>query len=463
MLVTEHAAAVAGHDYPDSWPVDDLRLPVTYQFEPGDESDGVTVRVPVGVLNRVHADEFSWQVPGLRLDLVAALIRALPKPLRRHFVPAPDIARAALDHLDPAAGGSLLEALADELHRSTGVDVRPEDFDLERVPAFLRITFVVVDGAGVALGSGKDLDALRAKLAPAVREEIAQVAASIERTGLRGWDFDPLPDSYEQRREGLVIRGFPALVDEGPTVGVRVLETAAQSTWAATRRLLLLNVASPAKMLQRQLGNDAKLALTRNAPGGVTPLLDDCLAAALDEIIAAAGGPPHDAAGFEQLLAAARTYLGPALTRIVTEVVSVLAVAHDVERHLKGTAPPALLPALVDMRTQLAGLVYPGFVSGAGSGRLADLRRYLRAIERRLEKVGDDVNRDRARMWEVEQATQAYSELRSALPPGRAEDDDVRAIRWMIEEFRVSLFAQALGTPRAVSLPRILREIDALR
>ncbi|MDQ1464298.1 MAG: ATP-dependent helicase HrpA, partial [Actinomycetota bacterium] len=290
MLVTEHAAAVAGHDYPDSWPVDDLRLPVTYQFEPGTESDGVTVRVPVGVLNRVHADEFSWQVPGLRLDLVAALIRALPKPLRRHFVPAPDVARAALDHLDPAAGGSLLEALADELHSSTGVDVRREDFELERVPAFLQITFVVVDVAGVALGRGKDLDVLRARLAPAVREEIAQAAVSIERTGLRGWDFDPLPASYEQRRDGLVVRGFPALFDEGPTVGVRVLETAAlarQATWAATRRLLLLNVASPAKLLQRQLGNDAKLALSRNAPGGVTPLLDDCLAAALDEIIAA--------------------------------------------------------------------------------------------------------------------------------------------------------------------------------
>ncbi|MDQ1540440.1 MAG: ATP-dependent helicase HrpA, partial [Actinomycetota bacterium] len=210
MLVTEHAAAVAGHDYPDSWPVDDLRLSVTYQFEPGTESDGVTVRIPVGVLNRVHADEFSWQVPGLRLDLVAALIRALPKPLRRHFVPAPNVARAALDHVDPAAGGSLLEALADELHSSTGVDVRREDFELERVPAFLRITFVVIDAAGVALGSGKDLDVLRARLAPAVREEIAQAAVSIERTGLRGWDFDPLPASYEQRRDGLVVRGFPA-------------------------------------------------------------------------------------------------------------------------------------------------------------------------------------------------------------------------------------------------------------
>jgi ATP-dependent helicase HrpA len=464
MLVTDQAPAAVEEEYPDSWRIGDLELPVRYEFEPGAESDGVTVRVPLRVLNRVDADSFSWQLPGLRLDLVTALLRSLPKHLRRSFVPAPEVATDVMPRLDSNAGGSLPAALADELHRSRGIDVRAEDFDLDRLPSYLRITFEVVGPQGSALGRGKDLDELKARLAPTVRSEMAHVAADIERTGLRRWDFGVLPPTYEKRSHGLVVRGFPALVDEGSTVGVRVLDTAAlarRSTWIAIRRLLLLNVASPAKLLQRQLGNDAKLGLSR-APGGATPLLDDCLTAALDELIAAHDGAPHDADTFEKLLVGVRAELGPTLTRVVTDVVQVIAVADDIDQALRGNVASALQPSLIDMRAQREALVHRGFVTEAGARRLPDVTRYLWAIERRLEKFAEDVNRDRARQWEVEQVTQAYAEARERLAAGRDMDDDVLAIRWMIEELRVSLFAQTLGTPGPVSLPRILRAIDAL-
>ncbi|MDQ1485575.1 MAG: ATP-dependent helicase HrpA, partial [Actinomycetota bacterium] len=463
MLVDGRVRPVVEEEYPSVWEQHDLRLPVSYRFEPGDEADGVRVQIPVEVLNRISADEFGWQVPGFRLELVTALLKSLPKHLRRNFVPAPDVATAVVGRLPPARG-SLPEVLADELFQLSGVEVHADDFDLSRVPAYLRVGFEVVDGDGEVIGVGKDLADLSARLTPAMRAVIADVVSDIERTGLTSWDFDALPQTAEQTRDGLLVRGFPALVDEGSSVALRVLETAAlarASTWAATRRLLLLNTASPAKLLQRQLDNDTKLALSRNAPGGVPSLLDDCLMCALDEFIAATGGPPTDREGFAKLLERVRLDLGATLTTIVTDVVAALSAAEDVGKRLRGPAVPSQLPALVDMKTQLTSLVHPGFVSEAGARRLPDLTRYLRAIERRLDKVADDVNRDRARMWEVEQATHAYAELVDRLSSGDL-DDDVRDIRWMIEELRVSLFAQTLGTPRPVSLQRILRAIDKL-
>jgi ATP-dependent helicase HrpA len=269
-----------------------------------------------------------------------------------------------------------------------------------------------------------------------------------------------LPESVEYVKAGLRVRGFPALVDQGDAVGVRVFENEAQANTAmrqGLRRLLLLNVPSPAKALQRQLPNATKLALSRNAPGGVSDLLDDCLAAAVDALVAANGGEPRDPERFERLVQRVRAELPDALTRVVTTVVQVLQAAHDVEKKLKASTAPAALPALVDMKNQLAGLVHRGFVAEAGVARLPDLLRYLAGIERRLEKVGADVNRDRARMWEVEQAQAALHEAQQRRPGEAAALVDVR---WMIEELRVSLFAQSLGTAQPVSLQRILRALE---
>jgi ATP-dependent helicase HrpA len=380
--------------------------------------------------------------------------------LRRHFVPAPDVAKKLTGVLAPEPGISLEEALADELWRLSGVGVAPADFDISRVPLHLRMRFEILDDDGQLLAASRDLPALTKKLAPSVRAAISGGAVEIERDGMRAWDFGELPESLEYVKAGLRVRGFPALVDQGSAVGVRVLESETQADAAmrqGLRRLLLLNVPSPAKALQRQLPNATKLALNRNAPGGVSELLDDCLAAAVDSLVAANGGPPRAAPRFERLLQAVRAELPDALTRVVTTVVEVLRAAHGVEKQLKAAAVPAALPALVDMKRQLAGLVHRGFVSETGTARLPDLLRYLAGIERRLEKVGGDINRDRARMWDVEQAETALREAEQRRP---AEAAVLLDVRWMIEELRVSLFAQSLGTAQPVSLQRILRALE---
>jgi ATP-dependent helicase HrpA len=458
-LLTPAAKTLDLRGLPDVWRQDDLNFALTYAFEPGADADGVTAHIPVAVLNQVVDADFSWQVPGWREELVVALIRSLPKALRRHFVPAPDVARQ-LD-LRETAGGSLETALAQELWRRSGVEVSADDFDVERLPSHLRMRFAIESDDGKLLAAGRDLNALRERLTGSMRRAISAASSDIEKDGLRAWEFGALPDCVEQARAGLRVRGYPALVDQGDAVGVRVFETPAEADSAmrqGLRRLLLLNVSSPAKALQRQLPNQTKLALRRNAPGGVSELLDDCLACAIDAIAAEFGERPRDESTFRRLLERVRAELPDTLTKVVMTAVDVLTAAHQVEVALKEAATtsrePRLLPALVDMRDQLAGLVYRGFATRAGAARLSDLPRYLAAINRRLERLAGDVNRDQARMWEVGQAQELLDEARRR---GDVDSATLADARWLIEELRVSLFAQALGTAQPVSVRRIAR------
>lgn len=442
---------------PDTWAHGEFAFSITYVFSPGADDDGVTVHIPVAVLNQVNADDFSWQVPGRRVELVVALLRSLPKALRRHFVPVPDTAKQVAAEITPD-GSSITEALSRRLWRMSGVEVHADDFDLTQVPDHLRIRFDVVADSGLSLGSGRDFDELSGRLVGSVRHAIRNAATDVEIDGQRAWSFGDLPSTVEYIRAGLRVVGFPALVDQGNAVGVRVFESSAQaaaSSRRGLRRLLLLNVPSPARALQRQLSNQTKLALSRNAPGSVTELLDDCLACAVDAIVEEGGGAPRDSAGFDALLVRVRAQLSSVLAGIVTTVVDVLAAAHDVEKALKGSISPAALPALVDMKNQLGSLVYRGFVSDTGAAKLPDLQRYIQAIGRRLERVPADIDRDRARMWEVEQAQVALDDAHRRGADPQVLDD----VRWMIEELRVSLFAQTLGTTKPVSLQRILRSL----
>jgi ATP-dependent helicase HrpA len=455
-LMTPAAQSLDLQRFPDGWRQGDFSFGLSYAFAPGEEDDGVTAHIPVAVLNQVVAADFSWHIPGWRQELVVALIRSLPKPLRRHFVPAPDVARQlALPRSDD---GTLEDALARALWRRAGVEVLADDFNDTRVPPHLRMRFQIESDDGAPLATGRDLDALRERLTGSMRQAISAASSDIEKNGVRAWEFGVLPECVEQVRAGLRVRGYPAVVDQGNAVGVRVFETTSEAESAmraGLRRLLLLNVASPAKALQRQLPNQTKLALSRNAPGGVSAVLDDCLACATDAVVAEFGEPTRDEEAFARLLELVRAQLPDRLTRVVTTVVDVLSAAHEVEAALKSAAKdPQLLPALVDMRNQLGGLVFRGFAAQTGATRLRDLPRYLTAISRRLERLPGDTVRDRARMWEVEQAQEA---LRDAERRGDVEPGTLAEARWLIEELRVSLFAQALGTAQPVSVRRIDR------
>ncbi|MEU1537405.1 ATP-dependent RNA helicase HrpA [Actinacidiphila glaucinigra] len=469
MLINENAEAVTKDDYPDSWRQGKLKLRVTYQFEPGADADGVTVHIPLQVLNQVTPDGFDWQIPGLREDVVTELIRSLPKAIRRHYVPAPNYAKAFLDRVVPVQD-PLPETLARELQRMVGVPVTAEDFDLAKVPDHLKITFRVTDERRRKLAEDKDLEALKLQLRPKTKAAISKAfdaAGSIgieRRTGLKQWTVGTLPRTFETRRSGQPVKAYPALVDEGESVGVQLFDTEAEQAaamWRGTRRLILLNVpANPAKFAADRLSNQDKLALSRSPHGSVNALFDDCVTAAADRLMAEHGGTVWDEESFRKLYDSVRADLVELTVRTVAQVRQVLAAWQACERRLKATQSLALVANLADVKEQLEALVGPGFVTSTGVRRLPDLLRYLVAVDRRLQQMPTGVQRDTTRMEKVREIQTEYAELLAAQPAGRPVPERVREIRWMVEELRVSYFAHALGTAFPVSDKRIFKALD---
>ncbi|WP_046777508.1 ATP-dependent RNA helicase HrpA [Streptomyces yangpuensis] len=473
MLLTEKAAGVTKADYPDSWRQGQLKFRVTYQFEPGADADGVTVHIPLQVLNQVTDEGFDWQIPGLREEVVTELIRSLPKPIRRHYVPAPNYAGRFLDTAVPLQE-PLPVTLARELQRMVGVPVSAEDFDLTRIPDHLKITFRIVDERRRKIAEDKDLEALRLRLKPKARQALSKAAAataeraggeSVERTGLTDWTIGTLTKVFETRRAGQPVKAYPALVDEGTSVSVRLFDTEAEqqrAMWLGTRRLILLNIpVNPAKFASDHLTNQQKLALSRNPHGSVQALFDDCATAAADKLIADHGGPAWDEAGFRKLYEAVRADLVDTTVRAVNQTQQVLAAWQACERRLKGTSSLALVANIQDVRTQLAALMPAGFVTLTGLRRLPDLMRYLVAADRRLQQMPTGVQRDTTRMEKIHEMQDEYAWLLEQLPKGRPVPATVTDIRWMIEELRVSYFAHALGTAYPISDKRIVKAVDA--
>ncbi|MFG3152686.1 ATP-dependent RNA helicase HrpA [Streptomyces sp. NPDC048219] len=474
MLINEKAGAVTKDDYPDSWRQGPLKFRVTYQFEPGADADGVTVHIPLQVLNQVTDEGFDWQIPGLREQVVTELIRSLPKPIRRNYVPAPNYAQAFLERAVPLQE-PLTVTMARELKRMVGVPFDAEDFDWGKVPDHLKITFRIVDERRRKLAEDKDLESLQLRLKPKARKALSQAAAataersggeSLERAGLTDWTIGTLSRVFETRRAGQPVKAYPALVDDGDTVSVRLFDTEAeqaQAMWKGTRRLILRNIpVNPAKFASEKLTNQQKLGLSANPHGSIQALFDDCATAAADRLIADFGGPAWDEESYRKLYDKVRAEIVDATVRTVGQVQQVLAAWQACERRLKGVRSPALLPNLQDVRTQLDGLVKPGFVTEAGIGRLPDLMRYLVAADRRLQQMPTNVQRDTTRMEKVHEMRDEYAWLLEQMPRGRPVPRQVLDVRWMIEELRVSYFAHALGTAYPISDKRIVKAIDAL-
>jgi len=465
VLVDDAARAVEDRDWPQTWRQGDLELELSYRFEPGAEDDGVTVHVPLRVLGELRADRFEWLVPGLRLELVTALLRSLPKELRKRLVPAPDVAAQVLAGLEPRRR-PLLEDVARNVEALRGVAIPPQAWDLSKLPPHLRVTFRVEDPDGEPMASGRDLDRVRAAVRPRLRAELATAAASLERSGLTSWTLDRLPREVTLPGTGEAVRAYPALVDEGATAGVRVLDSpAAQraAMHAGTRRLLLLAVPSPARSVQDRLSNAAKLTLSAAPHGSVAAVLEDATAATVDALIAEAGGPAWDAAGWQRLRDHVAGELAERTGRVVAQVVAILDAAREVERRLEPLTAAPLAPARADVQDQLIRLVRPGFVSATGAARLGDLERYLKAAVQRLERLPNAVAVDRDRMRAVHELEDVYFQRLREWPEGRPLPDALREVRWQLQELRVSHFAQALGTRGAVSSKRIRRLLDEAR
>lgn len=464
-VVNEGAAALDPAAFPDSWRQGELAFPLSYQFEPGNEEDGVTVRIPVEQLAHVRAVGFDWLVPGMRDELAAALIKTLPKTLRRSVVPAPDFAAAALAVLTPRAE-PLRAGLARELSRLGSVPIAPSDFDVSALPDHLRMTFAAIGDDGAVLARGKSLATLKTRLAEQVSASVARATAGAERPPATVWTSESLGTlAPTVRREvaGQTVTGYPALVAEGDGVAVRVLSSPAEQAAAmrlGTRALLLHTLPASARSSTAGLSPADRLALSQNPYGSLEALLDDCRAAAADELLVAAGGPVHDPAEFDALVARIRPDFAATVARYVRLVVPVLAGAHQVSVALARTTERDIAE---DVRHQLDNLVFRGFVSETGAARLRELPRYLEAAVARLEALPGSAVRDRQGMAELDRVLAAYDRLVASLPQSRRHAPAVTEIWWMIEEFRVSLFAQKLGTPFPVSAKRIEKAMAAVR
>jgi ATP-dependent helicase HrpA len=295
---------------------------------------------------------------------------------------------------------------------------------------------------------------------PRLRAELAAASASLERHGLRDWPGGEIPKAVALPGTGQAVRAHPALVDEGETAGVAVLDShgaQAAAMAAGTRRLLRLTIPSPLRFVSGRLANAETLALAGAPHGGVDAVLEDALTAALDALVAEAGGPAWDEAAWRRLRDHVAGSLADRTLATVRAMVRVLDAARGVERALEPLTAPQLQPARADVREQLRRLVRPGFATASGAARLGDLERYLQAARMRLERLPDVVPTDRDRMEAVHELERAYRARLEAWPKGRPVPAALREVPWLLEELRVSHFAQGLGVKGAVSSKRIRR------
>ncbi|WP_414690701.1 ATP-dependent RNA helicase HrpA [Nocardioides sp.] len=458
MLTHDTADQVRETDYPETWQQgENLTFPISYHFEPGAADDGLTIDVPVATLNRVAADDFSWNVPGVRQELVTSLIRSLPKNLRVSFVPAPDKAREFLASTPPGEE-PLLDALERWARSTAGVVIPRDAWDWSKVPAHLQPTYRVLDDEGSEQARGKDLDALKAPLEEQFDEALAAVAgdSGYGASGQTDWTFGELPAEILQRRAGHEVLAYPAVLDEGTTAGLGVFgsaEEAAARHRHGVRRLLLLALPFATDPVER-LDTAQRLGLAGSPYPSVSDLLDDVRAAILTDVVDA-HPPARTPEAYATLVAAGRDALAERSDHVVLDVLRVLADWRDTDRVLSGRAELVTLPALQDMREQLARLVHRGVLGEAGADRLRRFPTYLLAIRHRRERLDEQVARDRQLMDQVRPLDEAYLHQVAALQRGRPPGETLRRVRWMLEEYRVSLFAQQLGTDGPVSDQRI--------
>ncbi len=453
--------------WPDSWIVSGVDLELAYEHDTASPVDGVSVHVPIEVLNQLDPTPFSWTIPGLRTDLVSALVRSLPKTARKALLPVADTVTAVSAQLDPDAG-HLHDQLSHLLGRRAGLIVDPTDFDLDRVPGYLRPTFRVINDRFEVLAEGKDLQALQVRMSDEVKSALSSAASetsSVERSGLIAWDFDDLPTELETEagRPGstLTIKAYPALVDEGDTVAIRLFadeDEQHQAMWLGTRRLVRLQLRSPVRDLDAMVDQSTKLLLIAAPIQSRAQWYNDCIDAATDEAISRSGGPAWNRAGFDAIVERARAEVPEVLSHLATALVELVPTIQAIESRLTSLTSASVEVSVADARAHFQRLAYPGFVTGVGHSRIDDVVRYLRALDHRLEHLTEHPARDLRDAASCVEVERIHAELVSdqGLTP------ELEEILWDLEELRVVTFAQHLRTSARISATRLAKRLSLL-
>jgi ATP-dependent helicase HrpA len=453
VLTREDAGEVPENLFPDALQVGANRLPLSYHFEPGAPADGVTVRVPLELLNTLDAGQLQWLVPGLLREKLTALIRSLPKPLRRALTPVPAFTAALHDALQSHGGEELLCACASELSRMTGLTIGRTELDESTLPAHLLMRLLVVDGQGREMAQGRSLAELRQRLGDAAQSLFMDSqGARWSRDGARSWEFGSLARSVQTKKG---VRAWPALVDQQDAVGLRLFDTAGQAAAAhaaGVLRLLALGMPDKLAYLRRHHGLSTQSLLAWTPLGPTEALVDELVWTSLCE---AAGdvAAVRDEAAFQQMLERVRQRIGMACRQQADLLNGVLRAFQRINAELAGATASRFPAAVADIASQLQDLVYEGFLGQLAAGRLGHYPRYLAAVEERLRTLPHNPERDRRRMAQLAPWWSRY--LDRLQEDGALYDEALDEYRWLVEEYRVSLFAQSLGTAVKVSGKRL--------
>ncbi|WP_122875184.1 ATP-dependent RNA helicase HrpA, partial [Pseudomonas viridiflava] len=462
-VLAREASEVTAAQYPDTLRLGELSLSLTYHFEPNHPRDGVTLRVPAPLLLSLPAGRLEWLVPGLLETKCIALVRSLPKAVRKNFVPVPDFIKAALQRIT-FGEGSLTEALGRELLRMTGARVTDEAWAeaTQQLESHLKMNLEIVDGDGKFLGEGRDLDALTARFAEASQAALAVPQTAKSQQPVEAKVFAPVAQKTQQNIAGLSMTVYPALVEEGGTVKEGRFSTQAEAEYQhrrALQRLLLQQLAEPAKFLRSKLPGQTELALLYRELGRIDALIEDILLASLDScVLEGEAELPRDGAGLLSLAERKRADWTEHAERLAKLTLEILKLWHGLQKRFKGKIDLAQAVALNDIKAQLGKLVYPGFVRETPAQWLKEMPRYLKAIEMRLEKLPGQVQKDR--VWSIELAG-LWAQYQARADKHRQEgkrDPELAVYRWWMEEYRVSLFAQQLGTKMPVSDKRLSKQ-----
>ncbi|MEE4128869.1 ATP-dependent RNA helicase HrpA [Pseudomonas viridiflava] len=462
-VLAREASEVTAAQYPDTLRLGELSLSLTYHFEPNHPRDGVTLRVPAPLLLSLPAGRLEWLVPGLLETKCIALVRSLPKAVRKNFVPVPDFIKAALQRIT-FGEGSLTEALGRELLRMTGARVTDEAWAeaTQQLESHLKMNLEIVDGDGKFLGEGRDLDALTARFAEASQAALAVPQTAKSQQPVEAKVFAPVAQKTQQNIAGLSMTVYPALVEEGGTVKEGRFSTQAEAEYQhrrALQRLLLQQLAEPAKFLRSKLPGQTELALLYRELGRIDALIEDILLASLDScVLEGEAELPRDGAGLLSLAERKRADWTEHAERLAKLTLEILKLWHGLQKRFKGKIDLAQAVALNDIKAQLGKLVYPGFVRETPAQWLREMPRYLKAIEMRLEKLPGQVQKDR--VWSIELAG-LWAQYQARADKHRQEgkrDPELAVYRWWMEEYRVSLFAQQLGTKMPVSDKRLSKQ-----
>lgn len=458
-LMQHDAAHITEAAFPDQFEWQGISLPLSYQFDPAREDDGVSIEVPVSLLRQLPKYRLEWLVPGLLYDKCVALVRGLPKAVRKNFVPVPDYVKAAMEQMTPS-DEPLTQLLGERLFRMAGTRIAAESWQIENLEPHFLMNIKVLADDGALLGEGRDLIELQQRFADQLESGVQQVAdSSFERTGLIEWDVAEIPLLLEQQRGGVVIKAYPALVDEGKTVGLTLFSS---ESWArhihqlGLTRLAVLRLAGQLNYFAKNTPDWRQLAMYAvnllNKQELQTELQFAAVKACLPED---SKRWPRDAVAFEQWIQQIKQELEGCFKQLTDCVTTVLDLYQQIQRRLKGTIQLSMARSLADVKAQLQQLVYKGFIKDTPLVRLLEYPRYLQAILIRLDKLGQQQAKDRASTEELQNLWEQYQQKADDLSSQKIMNPELEAYRWLLEEYRVSLFAQVLKTKVPVSAKRL--------